>query len=329
VRIKSLPVNGTLMLNGVAVDDEQVILAADLDELTFTQAVGPSVGVTTFEFQVSDGTVFDPDPYQMTVNLLDGNYVGSDAANTYTTVNEAGEVIRGLGGADLLTGNTRNDVLFGGAGDDTLSGGTDVVIVEGTEEEDPVFSEDRFEGGQGADRIEVGALAGAFDMVRFSRADDGANAGANTGHDTVLQFVASDDFVEFRGELADLLDDGAAAATNDGMINFVTDGAVDFGAASGNEGLIITTTPTVSDADLTAVGFTDVLAAINSLEVGVTASVNDDGVIVIHGTTDSALFYYQEDGVVANDVSAGEISLLAIFDNALLVSFGFGTDNAG
>lgn len=55
------------------------------------------------------------------------------------------DILRGLGGSDVLIGNNGDDVLEGGAGNDTLNGGTGQDILQGD------AGNDRLDGGEAAD----------------------------------------------------------------------------------------------------------------------------------------------------------------------------------
>ena len=77
----------------------------------------------------------------------------------------------------------------------------------------------------------------------------------------------------------------------------------------------------VTNADLTQAGFTNILTAINAL--GVTANNTEDGLIVVNGASQSAIFIYIEsEGGGNTAVTAGELTLLAV-SNGLLTTGNF------
>ena len=77
VKITTLPAQGSLKLNGVAVSTGQLILAASIPQLVFTPAAnGNGTGYASFTFQVQDnggtlnsGVALDPTPNTMTFNV--------------------------------------------------------------------------------------------------------------------------------------------------------------------------------------------------------------------------------------------------------------------
>jgi len=66
-----------------------------------------------------------------------------------------------------------------------------------------------------------------------------------------------------------------------------------------------------------------VLSVVNGVSVGVTAASGQDGLIVVQGDLDTGVYYYQQTDLTPNNVSAAELRLLAIIDNALLDSTNF------
>ena len=84
VQIKSLPVAGSLTLNGSAVNDEQVISAADIaaNKLVFTPAAGASgSGYGNFTYKVHDGLQYSAATNTMKVNIGDSVEVTVKAFN--------------------------------------------------------------------------------------------------------------------------------------------------------------------------------------------------------------------------------------------------------
>jgi hypothetical protein len=296
VKVIALPsaADGELRLNGSAVSAGQAIAADDIDQLTFTQAVGASDGAGTFTFQVRDdsGEAGDLSATQtMTVTLLGGDYVGSAAGNTYAAGSE-GERIRGLGGDDSLTGGAGEDSIFGGTGLDTLT------------------------GGAGGDALDAGAGDGASDTVVYNDVfSDGAAAGAATGFDFIQGFLAGNDLIRFEGDAAAAIDEGV-----DSVISFVTNGTgVDF---SGDTEAVLLTNAGLADADLVAPGYANLRAVLDTALADTSAA--EDGLVVVRGATDTGVYFFFEDGTAG--IAASEIRLLAVIDNALLGTASFQID---
>jgi large repetitive protein len=118
VRLDSLPANGTLTLNGVAVTTGQVLTAAQISSLTFTPAANAS-GATyaSFNFSVRDSSgAFDPSPNALTIavsprvdlSVRDVQHwtfnegSGTTTTNIYPSVDQTGTRTDGIsGGANL------------------------------------------------------------------------------------------------------------------------------------------------------------------------------------------------------------------------------------
>ncbi len=106
IRIESLPVDGTLLLNGVAVNANDVISVADVNAglLIFRPDANENGSpYTTFDFSVSDGTDFASSPSTLTVHVTpinDPPVADDDSATT----NEDTPVV-----IDVLNGDTDLD----------------------------------------------------------------------------------------------------------------------------------------------------------------------------------------------------------------------------
>ena len=124
VQVISLPTNGALKLNGLAVVASQVILATDIAQglLTFTPSTG-SATTGAFDFKVSDGLAYSATAtLGLSVRAIPAAGVSTEFSDfLYGTVNA--DPLNGLGGDDYLFGFAGYDTLDGGAGVDTLIGG--------------------------------------------------------------------------------------------------------------------------------------------------------------------------------------------------------------
>ena len=89
IKVLTLPANGVLKLNGVAVAANQVVAYADLSNLTFTPTANWSGG-TSFQWVASDGTAFSTTTasVSMTVTAVNDAPVLSGSAPTLTAIAE-------------------------------------------------------------------------------------------------------------------------------------------------------------------------------------------------------------------------------------------------
>ena len=98
VEVVTLPLAGTLTLDGAAVTVNKDVAVADIDKLVFTPAAnGNGTGYASFTFKVSDGTVKSDSAYTMTVNVTAVN----DAATGLPTIGGTARV-----GATLTAATT-------------------------------------------------------------------------------------------------------------------------------------------------------------------------------------------------------------------------------
>ncbi len=81
IMIKSLPSQGVLSLDGVAVTIDQVIVVADIPRLTLTPAEASADYVISFDYTVNDGTD-DSDVATLTVDITADNYLPVFAARS-------------------------------------------------------------------------------------------------------------------------------------------------------------------------------------------------------------------------------------------------------
>ncbi|MBU3581992.1 hypothetical protein ICN19_08175, partial [Polynucleobacter sp. AP-Capit-er-40B-B4] len=111
VIITTLPVDGTLKLNGVAVTAGQVITAADIANLVYTPVANANgSNYANFTFQVIDdggtannGQNTDQSPNTITINITPVNDIFTDAPETVTTPEDTAK------SGNLLTGTTSVD----------------------------------------------------------------------------------------------------------------------------------------------------------------------------------------------------------------------------
>ena len=213
--------------------------------------------------------------------------------------------------------NTSQFVDFaGGAGDDTIhviaNGSVDGIIIRGN-------------GGADTINLENDTLVGhRSQVIEFATGNDGAAQGLNTGYDVINGFQTTIDKVQVAlGEGLEAVVDVIAPGLN--TIQWVTDGPIIFGSAGGpvgtGEALLLTHGATaLTDADLTAVNFTNVLQRIN---VDVTyAGINPGGLVVAEGQNDSAV-YFVADQNHNGLTDLADVKLLGVFHNVHLVTGDF------
>jgi len=230
-----------------------------------------------------------------------GGVIAGNSVNVLVVANAAGGV------AAAAVGNAGVD-FSGGAGNDTFTT-TINTSADGTS----------FRGNGGADTFVLKAdVAGATDsqVIEFATINDGAQQGANTGFDSVTGFQTTIDQIRLAAgeslvaDIDDVAVNGAIAWTTDGALNTTVGEALLWThAASG-----------ITDAQLVESGFATVLARINT---GLVAAAGTDAMIVIQGQSQTAIYWYAEDGVAANSASATELRLIAVVSGAQLAAADF------
>ncbi|KEQ17775.1 tandem-95 repeat protein [Endozoicomonas numazuensis] len=121
ITITSVPVSGSLTLNGSAVTANQVITAADIENLKYTAPATDPVGAVSFGFSVSDGSA-SSEAYTFNLSVEGaGELIGTSADEILDGTDQA-DTLKGEGGADTLLGDAGADIIFGGTGDDTIKG---------------------------------------------------------------------------------------------------------------------------------------------------------------------------------------------------------------
>jgi Ca2+-binding RTX toxin-like protein len=206
---------------------------------------------------------------------------GDDFFDFFDVTNATDLTIYGNGGADTIIGGSADDNIFGGEGADSIYGST------------------------GADNIDLGDDDDT-DYVVYNRAEEGAQTGQNTGYDFITNFNIDDDYVEIGGALQTAIngDDDDDVAVNDSALD------------ADDIGLAVYTNTSLTDGDLVQSNFTNLLSYLNT-NLSVASDAGDNTLYLVQGTTDTALYFYQEN-TGDNIIDASEIKLLGVFDNALL-----------
>jgi len=308
---------------GTGTDTVTVTAIAALDTSLFNTLTSVQTGIDKIVYNASgavaslltvdDGLVDGSD--STSVLNIDINDTGTSATSIFT----AGGVVAGnsvnvlvvanaaVGIAAAAAGNAGVD-FSGGAGNDTFTT-TVTTSADGTS----------FRGNGGADTFVLKAdAAGALDsqVIEFATINDGAQQGANTGFDSVTGFQTTIDVI--RVALGESLETDLDDVTANDVIAFTTDGALN---TTVGEALLWThAASAITDAQLVESGFATVLARINT---GLVSAAGTDAMIVIQGQTQTAIYWYAEDGVAANSASATELRLIAVVSGAQLAAADF------
>lgn len=181
VYLSSIPLAGSLLLNGVAVSAGQTVNIAEINagHLLFTAAANASGdNYAGFYFSVSDGTAWAATPYYANFNVA---AVRDDLQLTGTAGKDTliGDQID-AGSYDTLSGFAGIDTLRGLAGDDSLYGGDGKDVLEGG------VGNDRLDGGSGADKLNGGI---GDDVYIVDSAKDVVTEQANQGLDQEYSLV--------------------------------------------------------------------------------------------------------------------------------------------
>ena len=129
-KVTTLPVEGTLFLNGVAVAVNQVLSQANYDALTFSSPETSGTRQVTFDVvdPLSNHTIVTNDI--QVLPAVSATYTGDAGANRLDGAG-GNDVLNGLGGADTMIGGTGNDTfIVENSGDTTIEQvgqGTDLV----------------------------------------------------------------------------------------------------------------------------------------------------------------------------------------------------------
>ena len=146
----------------------------------------------------------------------DDTIIGNDEANIITSkisgswVGGADSMLGGGGNDSILSGNGA-DTVHGDGGDDTLYGGNGTDTIYGGDDDDWIYGDaanDWISGGAGNDMLEGGA---GDDVFHFEDNDGG---GLDFGDDTITDFDATTDSLEFVTAMTD--GDLQTATTQDG-----------------------------------------------------------------------------------------------------------------
>jgi len=252
--------------------------------------------VSEVEVLVLDARDGSDDDQELIIDSADPEFGGFFEASGITTV------ISGSGDDffDFFDVTNATDLTIdAGFGADTVIGGSADDSILGGEGADSIY------GSTGADSIDLGDDDDT-DYVVYNRAEEGAQTGQNTGHDFITNFNIDDDYVEIGGALQIAIDndDDDDVAVNDSALD------------ADDIGLAVYTNTSLTDGDLVESNFTSLLDYLNT-NLSVASDAGDNTLYLVQGTTDTALYFYQEN-TGDNIIDTSEIKLLGVFDNALL-----------
>ena len=133
--------------------------------LTVYNAAGEVVATSDDEFESQDPSIIDlvlpaDGSYYLEVRGYDATQTGSYELFTWrfdtASPTDAGDVIDGRDGNDILAGGAGEDILFGGEGNDFLTGGSGDDLLVGDE------GADRLDGGNDDDVLVAGEICSAY-----------------------------------------------------------------------------------------------------------------------------------------------------------------------
>ncbi|MBT6241273.1 MAG: hypothetical protein HOI46_04515, partial [Rhodospirillaceae bacterium] len=278
---------GNDTINGVSGTDTAVLNGV---KANYTYAFAANGDLTLTDTVGTDGT--DTLSNIDTLAFNDGN-VGITSAKTIT----------GDAGVDTITASEASSI--------STAAGNDVVTVSGA-------TVATLDGGTGTDLFYL-AGSSAAQTIRFTTSTDGATtANSVPARNQIFDFTQGTDKIGISGSLASLIDDSGAA---DGVITWASNAAVDFTGT--DEALFVTDSSNFAGYTGQG-GFPGILAGIIS-GIGMTSALGDDGLIVANATGASAgggagIFYFQEDGVAVNNVTADELTYIASIEGTAISS---------
>lgn len=175
--LNSVPSNGVLLLNGVALGAGDSFTKGDLTGglVSYEQSGNPQSGSDSFDFFLEDengetsgvdtfAITFEQDPFGITEVGTNGfdNLIGT-AFNDILIGKDGGDNIVGLGATDVLIGGPGDDQIFGdgdgSTGNDFIYAGSGNDLVNGNAGDDTIYGEhgdDQLHGSEGHDFIDGG-----------------------------------------------------------------------------------------------------------------------------------------------------------------------------
>jgi Ca2+-binding RTX toxin-like protein len=271
------------IINAGAGDDALTILDENVVD------GGDGTDTATFATAVDETVMLDADLVNVENIVVDGAGALSINLSVQTegftiTGNDAQvDTIVGGSGDDVINGNGGADTLTGGAGADTIDGGADADFIS---------------GGEGNDSLTGGAAADVFDFTD------------NPGTDTITDFLANTDHLDFDNMTAGTTGIGAFADTT-GLAADAAAHAIDQGEilvfADGADG--------TGDAEI--IDYTDLVDVAGFLNASISGQTDGEAyVAVINDLVGNLTYAYLiEVGNVTsveNSIDAGDVSLIGV-----------------
>lgn len=328
IKVLTLPTNGTLKLDGIAVTANQIVAYADLAKLTFVPNADWN-GSTTFQWAASDGTTFSTTSSGVSITVTPENDapVLSGTAPTLTTIAE--DVVSGAN-----VGSTVASLLSGHATDVDSTGLSMRVTATSTDGGTWQFSTDNGSTWNSFSSFPQDLAASA--SVRFAPAANW-NSQDNSHTAPTITFKAWDGAAESAAAMTASVTVSAAndapvinvagSLVFDGVNDMATSGTVSLAGNHSVEALIRTSTVAswqgivssqdgnayqqmVVNGDKLGVQISD--AAGHSAYAQSTISVTDGQWHKVGYTYESGIITLYIDGVAAGTGSDGAISLSGI-----------------
>jgi hypothetical protein len=171
----------------------------------------------------------------------------------------------------------------------------------------------------------VGGPSGEDDFVVYRSAGDGSlplDQDPQGGFDVILNFELGEDVIGFGGGLFDEIE-----SNNNNEIDFDADPGEEI---DGEAVVVDTNLGSLTDNDLIGldangsfVGFSTLVSRLDQLQIATDVSDSSaQKLIVVHGEDDTGIYLYQQNqpdgGSVDNEITADELSMLALVQDALL-----------
>ncbi len=253
-------------------------------------------GVITAAISFAPHATFVADTLISTIDLsADTNTAASNTINVSAGTSTTAWTITGSTGVDIITGD----------------GGADIITP-----------------GTGLDVITLSADSAVDTVLLATATDGGPTAGADSIGNTINSFESTSDKISLSGALATALDDitdnTALAFVTTGINDGATDALVAATLSATNEMLFLTN----ANSNLAAANLSDVSVVATALEaqITLTAASGKDGLIIVESKDEAGkfgMYYYLENGNIANQFDTAELTCLGIVDGDDVIATDF------
>ncbi|MSO94023.1 MAG: hypothetical protein EXQ86_11575 [Rhodospirillales bacterium] len=178
---------------------------------------------------------------------------------------------------------------------------------------------DKLFGAGGGDIYRLGSDSAA-DAVYYKNATDGAAAGAVSAYDSINDFVSGTDKIKFVTQSTTLSTFDDVTINNTAKVASAATNGANLSTAE-----VVRITNTVANADLTTLGFANVIAAIGTVTAGTAtaADAQNDAIFIVNGSTKAGIYLYTNaDGGTGSNttVESGELTLLGVVENTQITN---------